>query len=199
MNFFRKNKFKNKQISLKSQSGFTLVEMITAVALFSIVMVVAMGSLLNVLNANKKSQSIQTTVNNISLAMEMITREIRMGYNYHCGGTGDLSAPEDCLTGESLIAFEGYSGNPADPNDQIVFKVENQILKKSNNGGITFLPLTSEEVVIEDFYFVVVGSDHGDFIQPKVLIVAKGYMGDKIQNRTYFNLQTTVSQRILDL
>lgn len=182
----------------KKEKGFTLVEMITAVAIFSIVMVIAMGSLLNVLGANKRSQGIQTTINNISLVMEMMSREIRTGYNYHCGNVGNLSIPRDCSQGENFIAFDAFSGDPGNSNDQVVFKEEGGVIYKSNDSGFSFLPLTSEEVVIEDLYFVVVGSSPGDGEQPKVLFVAKGYMGDNEKTKTYFNLQTTVSQRPLD-
>ena len=90
---------------LKASKGFTLVEMITAVAIFSLVMVIGMGALLNVLHANKQTQAIQTAVNNLNLAMEMMSREIRTGYYYHCG-SGDYTLTRDCLVGDSSIAFD---------------------------------------------------------------------------------------------
>jgi len=178
--------------------GFTLVEMITAVGLFSMVMVVGMGALLNVLNANKQAQAIQTAVNNLNLAMEMMSREIRTGYDYHCGGLGDLSTTRDCLGGENLIALEPYNGDINSSNDQVVFKFQNGRLFKSVDTGVSFLPLTSEELILEDLYFVVVGSAKADGVQPKVLITAKGYVGEREKGRTFFNLQTTVSQRMID-
>ena len=184
-----KNKFKK---------GFTLVEMITAVALFSIVMVVGMGALLNVLNANKKSQSIQTAVNNLNLAMEMMSREIRTGYNYHCGDIGSYEVARNCSNGEDFIAFEAYNGNVNNSNDQIIFKFYNNRIYKSLDSGGTFLALTSEELVLEELSFIVVGAPKGDDLQPKVLIIAKGYAGDREKEKTYFNLQTTVTQRMID-
>ncbi|MBU4536792.1 type II secretion system GspH family protein [Patescibacteria group bacterium] len=182
----------------KKNDGFTLVEMITAVAIFSMVMVVGMGALLNVLNANKQAQAIQTAVNNLNLAIEMMSREIRTGYDYHCGELGDLSITRDCLNGENLIAFESYNGNVNSSNDQIAFKFESGRLYKSVDTGVSFLPLTSEELILEDLYFVVVGSAKGDGVQPKVLITAKGYVGNREKGRTSFNLQTTISQRMID-
>ncbi|MFH1402347.1 MAG: type II secretion system protein [Patescibacteria group bacterium] len=183
----------------KFQTGFTLVEMIVAVALFSIVMVIAMGALLNVLNASQQSQSIQTAVNNLNLAMEMMTREIRTGYDYHCGSEGTYTSPKDCLTGENFIAFEPFDGNPASPNDQVVFKYENKQIWKSTDGGVTFATLTSPELHLERLLFIVVGSENVD-IHPKVLIVVGGYAGDenREKGRSYFNLQTTISQRKIE-
>ena len=42
----------NHKITIKN-NGFTLVEMMVAVALFSVVMVIGVGSLLSMINANK--------------------------------------------------------------------------------------------------------------------------------------------------
>lgn len=183
---------------LKTNKGFTLVEMITAVALFSVVMVVGMGALLNVLNANKQAQAIQTAVNNLNLAMEMMSREIRTGIDYHCGEVGEYTSTRDCPGGDDLIAFEPYNGDVNSPNDQVVFKFLNQRIYKSTDSGASFLPLTAEELILEDLYFVVIGSDKGDGVQPKVLISAKGYVGEREKGRTSFNLQTTISQRMID-
>jgi len=191
-------KLQTKKYELQNNKGFTLVEMIVAVALFSVVMVVGMGALLNVLNANRQAQAIQTAVNNLNLAMEMISREIRTGHNYHCGDSGSYDKPKDCLFGDDFLAFEPYDGDINDPNDQTVFKLEDGRIKKSEYSGSGFSSLTSEELVLQFLNFIVVGSSKVDNIQPKVLVVAKGYVGVKESNRTFFNLQTTVSQRIID-
>ena len=206
--FFKKRKnFTNKNkifstgftpLDKKYLTGFTLVEMITAVAIFSMVMVIAMGALLSVLGANKQTQSMQTVVNNLGLAMEMMSREIRTGYVYHCGDSGDYTQPQDCLNGENFIAFESHSGSPSDPDDQVIFRLRDGQIQKSTDGGNTFLNLTSPELILENLSFCVVGSDPDDTLQPKVLIIVNGYVKRGTGMPSYFNLQTTVSQRILD-
>ncbi len=198
--FYRfKNKFcKNENRFL---AGFTLVEMITAVAIFSMVMIIAMGALLAVINANKQNQAIQTAINNLSLAMEMMSREIRVGYSYHCGEEGTITEPLDCEEGDDYIAFEAFDGDPVNPDDQIVFKLEGTRIKRSDDGSGTFLFLTAPVVVLEELKFYVAGSSSSDDIQPRVLISASGYVdlgsiGER--GKSYFNLQTTASQRIID-
>ena len=193
---------KNKQ---NLENGFTLVEMVTAVAIFSMVMVIAMGALLAVLNANKQNQAIQTAVNNLNLAMEMMSREIRVGYTYHCG-EGTIADPiietKNCgINGESYIAFEAFDGDPNDDSDQVIFKLENGRIQRSDNSGTNFLYLTARDVVLERLVFYVVGTDITDDIQPRVLINLGGYVdlgsvGDR--GKSYFNLQTTISQRLID-
>lgn len=188
------------------QRGFTLVEMITAVAIFSLVMVIAMGSLLSILNANKQNQAIQTAVNNLSLAMEMMSREIRVGYTYHCGDTGTITNSQNCSGGGDYIAFEGYNGDSGNPNDQIVYKlVEDGLgkgrIKRSEDSDGSSLFLTASAVNIEELSFYVAGTDITDDIQPRVLITVSGYVdlgsiGDR--GKSHFDLQTTVSQRRID-
>ncbi len=187
-----------KRKNFEGERGFTLVEMVTATAIFSIVMVVAMGALLSVLAANKQTQSTQTAINNLSLAMESMSREIRTGYSYHCGDGGDYTQPADCLGGEDFIAFEPYNGDSLNPNDQVIFKLQDGQIQKSTDGGSVFLSLTSPELVLENLSFCVVGSDPMDNIQPKVLITANGYVKKGSKPSSYFNLQTTVSQRLID-
>ena len=185
----------------KLKKGFTLVEMITAVAIFSMVMVIAMGSLLSVLNANKQNQAIQTAVNNLNLAMEMMSREIRVGSVYHCGSDGAVAItdPQNCSTGKDYLSFLSFEGN------QIVYTVDGGRIKRSDEGGSNFLFLTSNKVVIESLAFYVVGAEKvsgvSDDIQPRALISVGGHVdlgsiGDR--GRSSFNLQTTVSQRLID-
>src|SRR3989344_5136440 len=63
-------------------AGFTLVEMIVAVALFAIVMVVAVAALLSLTAANRKAQAIQSVMNNLNIAVDGMVRNMRMGTNY---------------------------------------------------------------------------------------------------------------------
>lgn len=68
----------------KSQKGFTLVEMIVSLGIFSVVAVVALGALMKIMTANQKAQTLQSAMTNINFALEAMSREIRTGYNYNC-------------------------------------------------------------------------------------------------------------------
>jgi len=65
--------------------GFTLIEMIVAVGLFSIVMLVSISALLSLVDANRKAQALQSVMNNLNIAVDGMVREIREGSNYRCG------------------------------------------------------------------------------------------------------------------
>ncbi|MFA7315154.1 MAG: type II secretion system protein, partial [Candidatus Magasanikbacteria bacterium] len=91
----------NSSKTSKTNTGFTLVEMMVAIAVFSIVMVAAMSALLNVIDANNKARAIKTAINNVNFALEGISRDMRMGTDYKCGFDEEPSG--DCLSGGGNI------------------------------------------------------------------------------------------------
>ena len=91
--------------------GFTLVEMIVSLAIFSVVAVIAIGALLKVIDANSKAQSMQSAVTNINFAMESMSRDLRTATDYTCDSAANtprsLSTVIPCQisSGKSYIAF----------------------------------------------------------------------------------------------
>jgi prepilin-type N-terminal cleavage/methylation domain-containing protein len=187
----------------RTTGGFSLIEMLVAVAIFSIVMMVAVGALLMMVDANRKAQGLKSAINNVNFALESMSRNIRFGTNYHCtnglGAPASLSNPLNCTNGANIVAFEAYDGDPDNYTDQVVYRYNNFAIERSVNAGGTFIPITAPEVSIDHFQFYVTGAPDSDTLQPRVLMVIRGHIGNTPKTRTEFNLQTTVSQRILDL
>src|ERR1035437_4002808 len=73
-----------RDLGLLNSSGFTLIEMLVSISIFMVVAVVAVTALLKIVDANRKSQTLQDAINNINFAMDSITREIRVGNMYTC-------------------------------------------------------------------------------------------------------------------
>jgi len=186
----------------RREAGFTIIEMIVAVAIFSVIMVVAVGALLSVISANRKAQSLQSIVNNLNLSLEEMVRTIRVGTTYHCGSSGDKTATQDCPDlGESYLAFEHSGGDPLSIQDQYVYRLttDNQIERSiSGINDSEFSPVTAPEAVIEQLTFYVTGTENNDNLQPRVIIIVSGYAQIDEKTRTDFNLQTAVSQRLPD-
>lgn len=171
--------------------GFTLIELMTAISIFIIVMTVSMGSILGVFDANRKSRALKTLVNNLSLAVGSMSKEIRYGRNYHCGSVGTLTDPRSCLAGASFISFLSSEGV------QISYRFQDQTIQKRIADG-AFIEVTAPEIIIDDLVFYVIGAEAGDNLQPKVLIRIRSHTNlDKVAT-SYF-LQTMVSQRVRDL
>lgn len=69
----------------RSTQGFTLIEMIVSLALFSVVVTISVGGLLVLIAANKQLQEEQNVLTNLSFAIDSMAREIRTGSSYDCG------------------------------------------------------------------------------------------------------------------
>lgn len=205
--------------SAQEARGFTLVEMLVAVSLFAVVMTISVGSLLSLVDANRKAQGLQSVMNNLNVALDGMVRSIRMGTTYRCDDANEtnptiLSTRDNCISGGELLAFEAFGNSTTDTSDQWVYWVENNRLYRSTDARATQLALTAPEVKIDSFKVFVTGAKEvlnadGDTVQPKVLFSIQGTAGaqgsafsvigtaKKIQ--TTFNIQAVASQRLLDL
>jgi prepilin-type N-terminal cleavage/methylation domain-containing protein len=176
-----------------SSQGFTLIEIMTAVSIFLVVMTISMGSLVSIYDANRRSQSLRSLMGNLNLAVESMVKEIRFGNNYHCGTGGTLTSPSNCPSGDNFFSFLSSE------TKQTIYRLSGTSIEKSVGGG-PYIAVTAPEIIIEDlrFYTVGAGTSGGDAaLQPKVLVKIKGYAGTG-KARSDFTLQTLVSQRSLD-
>ena len=174
------------------RKGFTLIELMVSISIFLVVMTISMGAIFSIFDANRKSESLKVVMNNLNLAVDSMSREIKFGSNYHCGAGGNIKTPQDCAAGDTYISFLSNQGL------QEIYTINGTSIEKSTDGGRTFLAVTAPEIDIEHLDFYVVGSLKGDGLQPKVLIMVKGYSGGKPDTKTEFAIQTLVSQRAPD-
>ena len=99
----------------RAHHGFTLVEMLVALALFSVVITIAVGALLMLISSNQRLQSEQSVMTNLSFALDSMTREIRTGAAYFCASGDDRDA---AFTTASVHIFEDNAPLDAlDPQD----------------------------------------------------------------------------------
>lgn len=116
--------------------GFTLIEILVSLAIFSVVAVIAIGALVRVTSANRQAQAIQSGVNNVSFIVDTISREMRVGTTYDCIHTGgDLSAQiidpnsvgfKACplftnSSGDVIIAFDSSNVDPNSPSCNLIY------------------------------------------------------------------------------
>ncbi len=177
---------------LKNKKAFTLVELLIAISLFSIIAFISMGAIITIFDANKNSQASKTVVDSLNFNIDDMARTIRFGNSYDCGGISTPANPNDCSLGSSELAliFDG---------DNIIYRLNSGAIQKSSDGGYTYSNITSSDVVIDYLRFYVFGSSFGDINQPFVLAVIKGYVSSKPTAQSRFMLQTIMSQRALDI
>ncbi len=157
-----------------TRKGISLVETLVAVALFSIVMMVAVGALVSLIDANRKARSEKTVVNNISVSLEQMVREIREG----TGHTIEYGGSKIKFYTREGVLMEYY------------LKTDNRIYRRKGEGAET--PLTASGVYVGDltFYTANVGGD-----EPAIQIFMRGRSGNSADTQSDFRLQTTVAGR----
>ncbi len=99
-------------------TGFTLIEMIVSLAIFSLVVTMSIGSLLVLISGNQKLQGEQSVMTNLSFAIDSMTREIRTGYSYICAAVSNVNIGVDFGSGPNEKVFK-ESGPGSDDHDSL--------------------------------------------------------------------------------
>ena len=173
------------------------MEMMVAIAVFSVVMVTAMSALLNIIDANNKARAIKVAVDNVSFALEGISKDMRMGTEYKCLDDSGVITPCSS-TGNSGIQYQksDAGGNVIIVRYLFVASsglVKGKIQKEINSDS--FHDITSSEVNILKMKFYVLNANDNTK-QPRMIMTLTGEAGVKDKIKTDFDLQTSVSQRV---
>lgn len=167
------------------KKGFTLIEIMVSVAIFAVVVMIAIGSIISILDANRKAQSLNVIMNNLNFSFESMIRDIRTGSNYLVPTQNDW------------ITFKDKDGN------YFGYYATGGVITKEYVGTPPTNPLptgaiTSSEVTIDAMTFKVLGNlNTGDQLPSMVLLHIKGHAG-KNKTQSNFNIQTLITQRVLD-
>lgn len=194
----------NGQKKLNTRGGFTLLEMLVSTSLYVIAMLVIVSALISLESASRKARTIRVATDNVSAAVDSISRTIRMGSYFHCGCVGtraELSTPSDCESnstgggGGTCIAFESQNGDPSSINDQYIYKLSGQQILRSTDTGTTWLNMTAPEISILKLAFYV-GGTSPEADQPYVTMLISGSAtSSRAKFNTTFDIQTTVAAR----
>ncbi|HPS21214.1 MAG TPA: prepilin-type N-terminal cleavage/methylation domain-containing protein [Candidatus Paceibacterota bacterium] len=197
-----------KKENVKKIRGFTIIEMMIAIAIFLVVVVFGMQSLLNANFVQKKSQSMRSLYDSLTFALDDMSKNIRVGSSYFCitEGTDFYSIQDEktksCKDGLG-ISFESSTGTKGNGKDQWVYFIsENKLYKStgpSYSGVDNFaVQMTPDEVVLGEQAsgFSVLGAEppSDDKQQPLVIIRLVGSVRD-----IPFSIETAVSQRLIDI
>ncbi len=176
-----------------TKRGFTLVELLVSVGIFSVVMMIALGALLAISESDRRAETLKSVINNLNFSLDSMTRSIRTGTNYDASADCGSPSGTDCTAppGSISLRYKDAGGHT------VVYKLQNATVMRSVDGA-TFAAITAPEVVISKLAFYVVGSPTGDGIQPKVNILLSGSVAVTSKLTSQFNLQTSVTQRVYD-
>lgn len=218
MNYFSLN-YKNKR-----SQGFTLVEMLVVLGLFSFLMTLATGVLYTTQAINVKLQETQSVLDNVSVSMETMSRDIRYGSDFHCalsvnvpdillrqdcdfshGGSVLFFKPVDAINDDDRVAYYASTTQDGVATSSVILKDEYRV-----GGATTTYRITANDVKIKSLFFYVTGADStsvaknisgsADYTQPLVTVMLSGETIPIKQGATStkFIVETSISSRVLD-
>ncbi|MES2623265.1 MAG: prepilin-type N-terminal cleavage/methylation domain-containing protein [Patescibacteria group bacterium] len=204
-----------------TQKGFTLIEVLVSLGIFTIVVVAACGVILSIISSNKKNQAISSVVNNLNYAIESMIRDISTGYSYQCDIDIDSeyavisnyknlpptcvgTTPQNNITlvstitkTEQLVRYE-LVGTGAD-----AFIQKTVYSDDAGNMALESYPLTDKKnVSIDKLAFTIqtppslTKAGGGTAGQPSVFLIVKGTAKVNQINISDFFIQTFISQRL---
>jgi len=181
--------------------GFTLVELMVALSLFVIVVLAAVSSLYSVNDASRKVTAMRAVLDNLNFAVESMSRTLRTGESFVCGG-GTQASPNcdfmitngspsitvnSTLGGDQVVTYAWYQ------TPQGTGQVRKQVTVNGRTGD--WMAITAPEIDVEDLRFYVSGARTDDGKQPAVMMFIRGVASAGSDNIAPFALQTLVSQR----
>ena len=201
--------------------GFTLVEVVVAFAIFSLVLGGAVSILTTGIAGQRRALGSQDMVGEISLVTEYVGRALRQARK------DDKNSPDgQCLTdvgygygwnyqvmdGGTRIRFldRGASDNDANKRCREIFLEDGQIKEKiaadAQEGSLppSGVPLTSVNIEVTDMRFYEDGAEQQspagvvDNRQPRVTLFIEAKSA-KAPTAAPLRVQTTITQRVLDI
>lgn len=167
------------------KQGFTLIETVVAVAIFTLLVGAVSGVFLSSIRNQKQGLAVQEILDQSSYLMEYMSRALRMAKKDMTGGcTG---------TAKSNYAFENQCLKFLDYDEDCRQFCLSEARLKDESGNY----LTSESLQVSDFAVALEGAIQppADYLQPR-LTISLNIAG---REQTSMKIQTTVSQRNLDV
>jgi len=193
----------NQKNGSRDQEGFTLVELLVSMAVFSLVMGVVMQLFFYSMRSHRIILAKSQMIGEMSYNLEHISRGLRMakksqdtsclsakGMNFEkTAGAGIKFQVMD--SSGRLNCVEYYLGHPVDYPQGVNALMEHRV----NASQDFYLPLTSPVINVLEFAIADYGWDQNDQLQPRATIHIKiqGKENQVLEN------QITVSQRDLDV
>lgn len=184
---------------MKKLRGYTLIELIVATGLFALIMLLASGAYLMMIGLERQAQGIATGIDNLSFAIETMTRDIRTGSAYSCGAVLDQG---DCaVSGGSSFTFTPSGGG-------VGTGVKYELGTQSGPNGTTVGDITKDGAVLTDpsvditsltFYVAGTSKSVSDNAQPHVTITISGKVLYGHGKSETFHIETGATMRGSDL
>jgi len=184
---------------MRKNKGFTLVEMMVAVAILAIVVTVASTIFVLAIQAQRQSLAYQELLDQTSYVIEYMSRAIRMAIKDDIESGG---VTRNCLNGQKVnyeftnqcLRFRNYK-NECQEFCLVDTGGGRKKLVESIDGGGGQIDLTSPDLNVNSFTITLTGETQDDYLQPLVFI----FLNIEGKEQTKIQIQTSISQRNLDI
>jgi prepilin-type N-terminal cleavage/methylation domain-containing protein len=177
----------------KQHNGFTLMEVMVSVSIFTIIVTIGIGSLLTVNKTLLKTRSERQAIDSFSYAIDTMTRRLRTGMHYNSPDQSTIyfNEQDDGVDNDngigSKITFELLYRQDSSSDNQLGYI---QMTEETSTGSISIDEITPPEIDIENFNVDLFNTEG----QPLVILSIKAKMTNSKQD-SIISLQTAVSQR----
>ena len=215
--------FNRIQHNRRSEKGFTLVELMIAMTIFTVLVTIGIGSVLSALNQHYVTSNIRAIVDSLDYTMQDMARNMTTGSEFRCvTSANDVAYPGYIVAGTDTSSPATNDVIPAScptapfTTNKIIFKAvngtnmtyvmtaptstptPNSILEIVGDVGVPEVILPPEVTLnFAKSGFTVIGAEVGDALQPRITIRLSGTITYKSVTSP-FSIETTVTSRQLD-
>ena len=182
---------------VRAKRGFTLMEVLVALALFSVVVTVSTNLFLSFQRTSRKTESLEQLTASARFIMEKIAREVREGTVDYQAYVAPLATPLNQNSTQDVL----YLRNSADELISFVYAGNTITLNGEELTGASVRVRTAQFTVIPSdnpFQFNELSGTFAADAQPRVTIFISLDNNKPEDDRDYtkYDVQTTISSRV---
>jgi prepilin-type N-terminal cleavage/methylation domain-containing protein len=191
-----------------SKRGFTLIELMVSIALFSVVITIVSSAYLNLLSLDKQAHATDDISTNLNFVMDTMDRSLRTGNKYYCKPDGGSPNQTNC-SGYQAISFT----DDQNQFDTFIYDATNHAigecvaLATANTPCLTtsgtYEQMTNPNITVNSLSFYVQGvdnSNNSDGVEPQVTFVIKGQINvDSNHPPIQFDIESGATDRVIDI
>ncbi len=153
-----------------------MIELIVAVGIFGLVIGMISGIFVLSLQSQRRIIALRNVEDSTRFVIESMSREIRTGKNFS--------------NGSGFLSFTNAKG------EAVIYRLNNNVVEKSSDGGMTYSVITGAEVTVDYLNFYLMGQVMGGGLQPRITVTigVTSHIGNQSAN---LKNQTTISGRSL--
>ena len=167
-----------------------MVELLVAMSIFTIGIVIAVGSFVRALQTQRALTHLMSVNSNTSLVLEQMAREIRTGYNFAVN-----SESASCAEGGEELEFINAKGN-AVAYKKSGEEITRQECQGSDCSSSNFSPFTASDVAFKKVCFIKIQPNPSIDPWRLSMVLETGSSRPELA-ANFINLQTTISSRVL--